>query len=112
MKRRINHTGRQKIDKSNITIRLIDQAPKPLKFTAKLVLEKQELPNNAKVFVEAYHKNTTQRFDFGTVENITPPTDTTLNEVDPQGTTKFRIMVVDNKQQPGKLLAGAINISA
>ncbi len=105
--RHINHTGRRKILHSEVEIELVEQNGKPPAFRAAFTLNREHLPDNADLFVEAYHSNTTQRFSFGTVAAPTAPTDTTLSEIDLSGPTLFRVKVVDNSESAGRLVASA-----
>lgn len=60
--RHINHTGRLRIKHSEVEIRIIDQTGKAPSFTAKFMLNKDMLPADADLLIEAYHRNTSQRF--------------------------------------------------
>ena len=66
MIRRLNYTGRRKIPRENIHITLfrnngVDE------FDAVIRLADLELPDSARLFVEAYHKSDWMRFDYGTL---------------------------------------------
>jgi hypothetical protein len=69
--RRINHTKRRRIDKQDVTIRLLAPADRPQAFGVSLDLAKHKdnLPADAKIFIEAYRQTTRMRFGFGTVAN-------------------------------------------
>lgn len=84
-----------------------EQNGKSPSFTAEFRLDKEKLPADAELFVEAYHRNTSQRFSFGTVAAPIAPTDTTLDQIDLSGPTLFRVKVVDNSQSVGRLIASA-----
>lgn len=106
---RINHTNRKRITKAEAIIELIEIEGYPPQFKADLNLEELHLPHDAVVFVEAYHLNTSQRFEFGSVGDLRQPKDTTLTEVDLSGPVRFWVKVVD--PQPGsKLLASGKGI--
>lgn len=109
--RHINHTGRSKIKHSEVEIQLIEQPGKAPAFQATFKLAEGHLPSNADLFVEAYHRNTSQRFDFGTVGAPISPPDTTLSEIDLSGPTLFRVKVVDNSEHVGRLIASAEQLS-
>ena len=64
----------------------------------------QRFPDDSAIYVEAYYKETLQRFSFGTVGNVTRPADRTLSAVDLTGTTLFRVRVVDESGRIGRLL--------
>lgn len=105
--RHINHTGRLKIKHSEVEIRIIEQPGKAPSFTAAFMLNKEQFPADADLLIEAYHRNTSQRFNFGTVSAAIPPTDTTLHQIDLTGPTLFRVKVVDNSERIGQLIASA-----
>ncbi len=110
--RRINHTGRKKIDRSHVEIKLHDHGKgKPPSFSAELELKSLGLPDDADVYVEAYQKETTQRFEFGTVKEPKQPEYSVIDEIDLGGTPLFRIKVVDNKACFGRLLASTEQIA-
>ncbi|MCH7641247.1 hypothetical protein IID22_03560 [Patescibacteria group bacterium] len=112
MTRRINHTGRKKIERSNVSISIVEHDQNRRSFTADLALKALDLPGDAKVFVEAYYKQSIQRFSFGTVSNIRTPESTSLDEIDHGGTILFRVKVVDSTSKVGRLLAAAERINA
>lgn len=103
----INYTGRRKIKHTEVEICMHEQNGKSPSFTAEFRLDKEKLPADAELFVEAYHRNTSQRFSFGTVAAPIAPTDTTLDQIDLSGPTLFRVKVVDNSQSVGRLIASA-----
>jgi len=105
--RHINHTGRKKIKHSEIEIELVEQKEEAPGFIATFQLNRGDLPPSADLFVEAYHRNTSQRFNFGTVGAPLPPEDTTLDQIDLSGPTLFRVKVVDNSENIGRLVASA-----
>lgn len=107
----INHTGRRKIKHAEVEIELIEQEGKAPRFQASFDLDRKHLPSSADLFVEAYHRNTSQRFNFGTVGSPLTPENTTLSEIDLSGPTLFRVKVVDNSEQVGKLIASAERLS-
>lgn len=107
----INHTGRRRIKHSEVEISLVEQHGRPPSFEVMFNLDRERLPPDASLYVEAYHRNTSQRFDFGTVSAPLPPKDTTLTDIDLSGSTLFRVKVVDNSEQIGRLLATAERLS-
>lgn len=107
-KRRINSTGRQRIGRECIEISMLETAPdEPLKAKVSLNLNAKGFPANATVAVEAYHRSSAMRFDCGTVSDLKIPDVLVLNEVDRSGSVLFRLKVVDNESEPGKLLGSA-----
>src|SRR5580704_16800262 len=107
-KRRINSTGRKKISQDKIDLRILSVVPgEPLRAKIGIELGSLDLPSAAAVSVEAYHRSTAMRLDCGTVGAKTIPEVLFLNELDKTGSVLFRIKVVDQKDQPGKILASA-----
>lgn len=110
MKRRINYTGRKKIPKKRITIALNKGEEKDLikSFDTEINLKRLDLPKDAKVIVEAYHLATTPKsYNFGTVDKIETPEDTSLGPPRYSESLSFRVLVVE---EDGKILASAENI--
>ncbi|OPY76626.1 MAG: hypothetical protein A4E63_00013 [Syntrophorhabdus sp. PtaU1.Bin050] len=105
VQRRINYTGRKKIDRSMVQITLVKDKGERLSFAASLDLSDLKLKNDAKVFIEPYHLSSRQRFDFGTVDSIRSPENTTLSEIDADMPVLFDIKVVDTDEAHGLLLA-------
>ena len=107
-KRRINSTGRKKISQDKIDVRILSEVPgEPLKAKIGIDFESLNLPGSAAISVEAYHRSTAMRFDCGTVGTKKIPEVLSLNELDQAGGVLFRIKVVDQEGQPGKILASA-----
>lgn len=111
--RTINHTGRRNIKRSEVEIELADAGLGVPKFAANFRFEeKKPLPVDARLYIEAYHKNTSQRFDFGTAGAPASPESTALTEIDLSGPTLFRIKVVDEGGHVGRLIASAEGLQA
>lgn len=109
---RINSTGRKRILREHIRIQLKEaaagQAPT---FTADIQLpENLELDPSAKVYVEPYVKTSSMRFDFGTVGEISPPPHCVLSEIDIGAAVLFRVKIVDETNEVGRILASANGI--
>ena len=110
-KRRINSTGRKRITRDCVDIRMIDAvAGEPLRATAALKLGDLGFPVTADVAIEAYHRSSGMRFDCGTVGALTIPAVLVLDQVDRSGSVLFRVKVIDNDNDPGKLLGSAERI--
>ena len=92
MIRRFNYTDRIRILREDILVQLREIDGK-LGFEAKLNLQEYDLPPDALVFVEAYRQVSWMRFDFGTVEALTPPKDRALTEFDSPDDILFRVKV-------------------
>ena len=106
MLRTINYTGRAKITRDEVEITLNDEPGLEPSFDAEFKFL-ERFPDDSAIYVEAYYKETLQRFSFGTVGNVTRPTDRVLSAVDLTGTTLFRVRVVDESGQIGRLLGAA-----
>jgi hypothetical protein len=92
----------------NITVK--DNGAGPPSLVAELNLSTLSVPTHADVFIEAYHKATTQRFHWGTVAAPKAPDSTLLDEIDLGGRVLFRVKVVDNSGEVGLILASADQI--
>lgn len=113
MKKRINSTGRKSINRENISIFLSgpDSANRPPAFSAELSFPPQlKLDPNASVYVEAYVRSSAMRFPFGTIGLIRPPADTALTDLDHGAAILFRVKVVDDSADVGKIVAAADGI--
>ena len=78
MIRKFNYTGRKKIKRSNVRIDLTRDDGGRRFFNIGLQFDDLELPPDAKVYVEAYHRFGYQRYDFGTVGQLVIPADRCL----------------------------------
>lgn len=110
MRKRLNSTGRKKIPHEMLTLRFERAAndDDAGRFTAELGrLSELELDADAHVYVEPYLGNSSMRFAFGTVGNLQHPTDTRLNELDSGEGVQFRVKVVDESGDVGRILAMA-----
>lgn len=105
--RHINHTGRHRIRRNEVQITLNEHPNAPPSFEASFTLDTGKLPTDAALYVEAYHKNTLQRFHFGTAGSPIPPANRTLDQLDLSGPILFRVKVVDNSDKVGRLVASA-----
>lgn len=111
IQRRINHTGRRRIDKSRVEI-ILDGEPGSQKFTASVNFAGLNLPPDAPVHIEAYQRYALQRFDCGTVATFSLPPDSRLTELDKDLPIQFRVKVVDTAGPKGRLLAAVRGIRA
>lgn len=108
---RINSTGRKRILREHVHIRLVAQGEQPPTFIAEIQLPAElKLDSSAKVYVEPYVKSSSMRFAFGTVGDITPPPNCVLSEIDAGATVLFRVKVVDETEEVGRILASANGI--
>jgi hypothetical protein len=109
---RINSTGRRRILREHVRVRLNDaEGSQPPTFTADIQLPTDlKLDAAAKVYVEPYVKSSSMRFDFGTVGQIVPPPNCVLSDIDAGAAVLFRVKVVDETAEVGRILASANGI--
>ena len=107
MQASINHTGRRKILASEIQIRMQSQENDAPIFDVDFSLNREKLPNDATIYIEAYQRNTLQRFHFGTVGQINKPENRKLDQLDLSSPALFRIRIVDENDHHGRLIASA-----
>ncbi|MGB7157702.1 MAG: hypothetical protein WBD40_06525 [Tepidisphaeraceae bacterium] len=114
MPRRLNYTGRKKINRADASIRL-QRDGDGLSFVADLRLADYKLDQVTpppRVYVEAYRGASTlwKRFDFGRVGTIQAPEDRSLDEFAVPEGILFRVKVSAEGDALGKLLAEADKI--
>lgn len=109
---RINSTGRKRLLREHVRILLNDMGKgNPPTFTADIQLPLElKLDPTAKVYVEPYVKSSSMRFDFGTVGQLVQPPSCVLSEIDVGAAVLFRIKVVDETGEIGRILASANGI--
>ncbi len=109
----LNYTGRQRIPRSAIRIALAEDGDGHRFFDANLDLDGLDLPDSARLYVEAYHKFSYMRFDLGTVaERLNLAEDKRrLTELDASDIVHFRVKVVDKTSSFGRILADADKIA-
>lgn len=107
MIRRLNYTGRKKIPRSRITIRLVEGPRSTWLFTADYDLSGFDFPPGARVYIEAYNPHSYMRFPFGSIGLPREPDDTRLLSVTPRPLPKFRLKVVDETERHGLMLGVA-----
>lgn len=112
MQRTFNYTGRARIDRSEVQIRLDNVDGEVPLIDADFNFRERGLPKDSKIYVEAYHRNTLKRFDFGTLDSMVKPADRRLDGIDHSGPTLFRVRVVDESEEIGKVLASAEKLRA
>ncbi len=104
MIRRLNYTGRRKIPRENIHITLFRNNGVE-EFDAVIRTAGLDLPDTARVFVEAHHKSDWMRFDFGTVAAPAIPAVRKLRKFYDGARILFRVKVVSAGDDSGKILA-------
>lgn len=107
MKRRFNYTGRKRIPLDRIEITVNRKGGVVETFHATIKLDNLDLPHEAAVYVEAYHRSDIMRYCFGTVGEVTQPLDTSLTHLAHVDQIRFRVLVVDGSNKRGVILASA-----
>ena len=105
MIRKFNYTGRKKIKRSDVRIDLLRRKEGKKFFNAHLSLDTVDLPANARVYLEAYHRSGYRRYDFGTVSERKIPSDRSLGNFSDSAMPLFRVKVVDKTTSHGRILA-------
>ncbi|MFA4852594.1 MAG: hypothetical protein WC599_08755 [Bacteroidales bacterium] len=109
MIKKFNYTGRKKLSRDRINISVVEDKPHKY-FTVSLNLKGLRLPDEAKVYIEPYHKSSVMRFPFGTVANEVKPSNTLLTDIPSTSIVHFRIYVVDESEKLGRILRVAKEI--
>lgn len=112
MLRTFNYTNRRKIDQKEVLIRLIDVDQRVPRFHAELRFDTGHYRPDAAVYIEAYYKETRQRFSYGVASRIVPPARTSLDQIDLTGTIQFRVLVVDESGKHALILASGEGFQA
>lgn len=105
MIRRFNYTGRFKIPRSCVRIRVAEEGRRR-RFDAELGFDGLRLPQKALIFVEAYHRAAYRRFEFGTVGDPRSPAERWLDGI-PVRKPLFRVKVVLKDNGIARILAAA-----
>ncbi len=98
MIRRLNYTGRKRISRSRVTVRLAPAPGGGWRFDAEFDLTDYGFPPESSVYIEAYNATSYMRFAFGTVGARSEPADRVLREITPSPLPKFRLKVVDARR--------------
>ena len=110
-KRRINSTGRKRIRRELVEIRLEPPRPlEPLVATASVKIDELGFPPDAAVVLESYQRSSGMRFDCGTVGKIAIPDRMLLTDIDASGSVLFRLKVIDGATGSGRILGAADRI--
>lgn len=108
IQRRFNSTGRTRIPRSHVEIKLqepLDAGAFPIAF-ATVDLAGLDLPDTATVELEAYFRSSSMRFPCGTVASMAVPSSMVLSEIDRGGAVRFRLLVTD-AERTGRIVAAA-----
>lgn len=105
MQRTLNYTNRNRIEQKESLFSFTECDDGIPEFHVKFNLDTATYAEDADLYVEAHYKETRQRFYFGKINNITPPANRKLDELDLTGPTLFRVIIVDTSGHHGLLLA-------
>ena len=108
MTRTMRPTGRRKLKRSEVRFFLNRDHAGPPTFEANWEIDSKFYPDDSHVYVEASVANTLQRFSFGTLEDIKPPENRSLDKLDLTSSVKFTVYIVDQTETAGRLLASGI----
>ena len=99
MKRRINSTGRRRIERRHVAIGLqrMPGQDRP-RVNAEFALDELNLHPSAAIVIEAYAKDLAERFAWGTVARPGPERSPLLSELPPRGVS-FRVKIIDPASQ-------------
>lgn len=113
MKRTFNFTGRKPIPSDLVSVVVQPGGADGVRsFDMRLGdLSSLGLPTGARIYVEPYVKSSSMRFAFGTVGSVLPPADRSLPEIDEGAGVLFRVLVVDESDKVGRLLALADKVA-
>ena len=104
MQRTFNYTERKRIKREHVQFDILESEPIP-EFTVLLKLPMEDFPADASIYIDAYCKETRQRFSFGTVSRIEPPESCSLNQIDLSAPTQFKVSIVDESGRHGRIIA-------
>jgi len=113
MKKTLNWTGRADIPLKCLALRVVEpKLPGERRsFTVEMPgLADLRLKPDAHIYVEPYVGTSSMRFDYGTIAGMTTPADTGLDELDAGSGVLFRVKIVDESGEVGKILASANGI--
>lgn len=106
--KRSNWTDRITIDKSCVDITREDVAlGQPKAVTIDLDLSEYSFPKSAVTVVNASHRLTLMRFEFGTIVDVIPSLKLDFSEFPSQSLPTFRFLVLDKEHSLGRLLGNA-----
>ena len=107
MLRKLNFTERVKIPRANVRVTLRRDDAGTLVFDPQLSLDGIDLVPSARVFIEAWYRTSFMRFDCGSVEAFVPPDDRRLTDIDRTSLVRFRVKIVDNRNDEHRVIAVA-----
>jgi hypothetical protein len=110
MIKRVNSTGRRRINADRVTIQ-VHEGQSPRTFDATIDFKDFEAPQEADVVLEATcaGSNTIRRYSWGTVGQLSPPDDRALRDLHGENVF-FSLKVIDRAERFGRILGLAENI--
>lgn len=106
MQRTFNYTDRHRLEKADAVFSFRENSTNAPDFDVNFEFNPDDFPPDAALYVEAHFRETRQRFDFGTVGQISPPDNRRLDQIDLSGPTLFRVLIVDHTSGGIILAAG------
>lgn len=94
--RTLNYTSRRRIRRDDLDVVIFTTNLGDYSFNAEMKFERYRLPKAGRIFIEAYRQTHWMRFDFGTVEKITPPKNRALSIFDSIDGILFRVRVASD----------------
>ncbi|MCR4307997.1 MAG: hypothetical protein NUV80_05535 [Candidatus Berkelbacteria bacterium] len=111
MRRRFNYTGRKKILQRDISITLMQDESGSIGFCMDLTFQNYDFPPDSHIWIEAYDKNSVERFDFGKVEDAAQSKrEQKVSLFSGTDNFLFRVKIVDGEDR-SKLLGLAKHVS-
>lgn len=115
MIKRINYTGRRRINKDDVSINVHQNGNAAATVSAQVSLVRYRFPATARIFVEAFRQTSLMRFEWGTVSEPIAPPDCALTDFQQTEGVRFRVKVVEEETIVGtnarRLLAVADRLS-
>jgi hypothetical protein len=112
MKRRFNYTGREKLTRDVVKISTNKLDGKTKSISVSFDLNEIKYPSDTKIYLDAYHKTDRKRFDFGKISQRVYPDDLTIDELSYTDNLMFRLLLIDESGEHGKIIAHADRIRA
>jgi hypothetical protein len=105
--RKFNFTNRIRIGRDCISIQLENERTSQYEFRAKLNLNNLDFPKDSEVFLEAYYQTEKKRFSFGSLGQLSQPSDRSLAEFASFANVNFRLLVVSPGEHNRSILGVA-----
>ena len=106
MLRKLNFTERIRIKPNAVHLALRREGG-VLAFDAMISLDALAVPPDAKVYLDAYYRASSMRFDYGSVGHLRPPEDRRLTAIDSGNVVRFVLKIVGSRTDHGRILAAS-----